>query len=763
MTIVTGHVSRGVRLRWLPVLLTTSLMCAATVAFADDEAAPAAPASAPGAAPQGVETLVITGERRETNLQTTGVSASVLTGKDLEDKSVYGLTALQYAAPSLTISDFGSANVLNIRGVGKSQVDVDLPSGVQIYRDGAPTITSYFQNERYYDMAGIEVLRGPQGTFSGKSASGGSITIRTRNPDLGRFDGYAEVIGGDYNEYGYQGALNVPLGDTAAIRIATDQYMRDSYVDMPNNCQDESGASGCYRGTPGDRTLRSYRIGFLWNITDQLEVITKSDVSDLDYGGNPAAGSDDLIKQPRNHDLYHIVIPFSEANDFEGRYNYRDRSERHVVNVKYHFDNGITVSSISGYQDIDTLNNLPTNETVPPPAFFQFYSKAKLKLYSQEFDVISPEDQKLTWVVGAFVDDQKFRVPPFQHNGFGFVGGGPVPGPFDWLSTPWDDEEKDARVFAHVGYKFTDKLEVQLGSSYSRYDRRQDTHWLLGLGSVPLTAPILDFGEVNQGLDQTSTDWNFTVNYQLTDEHFLYGVISRGHTVGGMNLFPPNGDFDESGVFNYELGWKANLFDNHLHTQLNGYYETMDNYQAAFSQPLSGGVNATGAFHNASGESKIWGGEFSAQAVFGNLEGDIGVAYLDSELGTFKDVMNPFTGALVDLSGAKSPFTPKWTGNVGVQYAIHLPWDMTLTPRADFAYADNAQAGLWNSPRITLEERKITNLQLRLDGHQWYVVGAMTNATDEKFAGGIQNNGTLYYPAPPRMWNVRVGYQFGGG
>src|SRR5262245_37613990 len=108
------------------------------------------------------EVLVITAERRTTDLQDTGVSASVLTSEDLVDKSVYGLTAVQYAVPSVTISDYGSANVFNIRGIGRSKVDVDLPSGVVIYFDGAPTIAGYFQNEPFFDLANVEVLRGPQ-------------------------------------------------------------------------------------------------------------------------------------------------------------------------------------------------------------------------------------------------------------------------------------------------------------------------------------------------------------------------------------------------------------------------------------------------------------------------------------------------------------------------------------------------------------------------------------------------------------------------
>src|SRR5258706_7410609 len=136
-----------------------------------------------------VDTLVITAERRTENLQTAAISATVLDEKGLEAKSVIGLNSLQFAAPGVQISDFSSANTFNIRGIGQSAVPIDLPSGVVIYRDGVPTLTGYFQNAPYYDMASVEVLRGPQGTFVGKNASAGAVFIRTRDPELGDFAG----------------------------------------------------------------------------------------------------------------------------------------------------------------------------------------------------------------------------------------------------------------------------------------------------------------------------------------------------------------------------------------------------------------------------------------------------------------------------------------------------------------------------------------------------------------------------------------------
>ena len=138
-----------------------------------------------------IETVVITAERRTEDLQTSAISASVLGAVELENKSVYGLTGLQFAVPGLYIADYSSANTFNIRGIGQSSVNFEYPNGVQIYRDGVPTLTGYFQNSPYFDLASVEVLRGPQGVSAGKSAAAGAVFIRTRDPELD--DGSAAI------------------------------------------------------------------------------------------------------------------------------------------------------------------------------------------------------------------------------------------------------------------------------------------------------------------------------------------------------------------------------------------------------------------------------------------------------------------------------------------------------------------------------------------------------------------------------------------
>lgn len=144
-----------------------------------------------------VELVVVTAERRPTSLQKTSIAASVLSGDDLIKKHVVSLEQLQFTVPSMTVSSSLQGNQFNVRGLGRSGINVQLPSGVQVYRDGVASFPGFFQDEPYYDITSVEVLRGPQGTFSGLNATGGAVYINEKLPDFDSVNGYASVQGGN--------------------------------------------------------------------------------------------------------------------------------------------------------------------------------------------------------------------------------------------------------------------------------------------------------------------------------------------------------------------------------------------------------------------------------------------------------------------------------------------------------------------------------------------------------------------------------------
>jgi iron complex outermembrane receptor protein len=689
-----------------------------------------------------LEEIIVTAERRTESLLATAISASVLSGELLADKGVTSLYDLQYAAPGVMISGFGSANVFNIRGIGRSQVDIDVPSGVVIYRDGAPTLAGYFQNEPYYDLDSIEVYRGPQGTFVGKSAAGGAVFIRTRDPELDSFSGSVEGNVGDYDLLEFTGIVNIPVSDTFALRLGYKHFERDHFYEA---------ITGDYTGHPGEVDNNSFRLGALWQPNEQFEAVLKVDYNDLDFGGNPTTR---YGEEPLG-----VVEQFAD-------FRYTDESLRAVLALKYTTGGGTVLSSLTAYQDLDTVNNLDVNAT--DPLYYAFESKANVKIYSQEFNLISPEDQRVKWVTGLFLQRQEARIPSWRDGGFNFIGNG-LPPEYPWATTPWDKNEDEWAVFAHLAFPLTDALELEAGARYSHYRMDQRTLWVLSFGGAPPdlgnpgVIPWVSADGDRQDLSEDSVDGQVALNWTLNDEHFLYGLISRGHITGGVNLFPPFSSYDEMQVINYETGWKATWADDRFRTQFTVYYESFQDYQANFADVSIGGINNP-TNRNAETTSHLWGLELSGQARFGGFSLDFGAAYLDSELGTFEDVVDPFRTPpdnVVNLSGAEVPFAPNFTGNIGLSYAIPIA-DLYLTPRVDVSYSGETQAALWDTPLVTLESRTLVNglLTLGPSSERWAAELWVTNAGDKHYVAGIQNNATLYYAAPPRQYGLRAKFNF---
>lgn len=670
-----------------------------------------------------LEEVVVTAQRRTENLQDVPIAVSVLSGDALTNKGVNSIVELQYAAPGFTVADYGSANVLNIRGIGRSAVDIELPSGVVVYRDGFPTFPGYFQNEPYYDIAAVEVLRGPQGTFVGKSAAGGAVFIRSAAPSLTEFGGNFEVEAGNYQQYGATGVLNMPLGETVAMRIAAHHEQRDEPL--------VDSITGPYTGDPGTPSLSSMRVGLLWQPNDDLNAQLRVDASDLDFGGT--------ITSSYGYPLYHV-----ENNaDFQ----YRDRSIRTVGNVRYTFDNDLVLSSVTGFQRVHTNNNFDRNGA--QPAYDRFDSQGIFKLYSQELNLISPDDERFSYVLGLFAQRTESDIFDWPRRGFNisFTPDYPTIA----LGTPYLKTEDDLSAFVDVKYDFTDALELEVGVRYSNYKLENRTWVVVGDGLSPPTGTLF---RGDQERDDDDVDGKVSLTYKVGESN-LYAIFSRGHINGGFNIVGGQ-SFEPSEVFNYELGWKATWAGGDVRSQVGAYYQTLSKYQAQF---LSAEVNAQNILKNAEGDSKVYGLEASLQAQFGAFGLDFAAAYMDSELGTYPQVIDPFNGGLITISGSRSPFSPELTLNLGTSYAIETG-SFTVTPRIDVSYVSESNGALFENPATLIPSRTLLNAGLRFDMKSWYADAWITNATDKRYVAGIQNIGTIWYPGAPRQYGVRVGVDF---
>jgi iron complex outermembrane recepter protein len=188
----------------------------------------------------GVLDIVVTAQRRSENLQNVNIAATAISGDDLASKAVVRQLDLQSIAPGLSIVKAGLTESVNIRGIGLASGSPQVANGVASYLDGVfqPPIVS---TGSFYDISTIEVLRGPQGTLVGSNSTGGAIFINTNKPKLGELGGSVNLEYGKYRHLGLNAAVNVPIGQTLAVRLSGLDITRNSYyrdIGIANNKPD---------------------------------------------------------------------------------------------------------------------------------------------------------------------------------------------------------------------------------------------------------------------------------------------------------------------------------------------------------------------------------------------------------------------------------------------------------------------------------------------------------------------------------------------
>lgn len=141
-----------------------------------------ATATASGQSAAVLQEVVVTAEKRSTDLQQTPIAATVLNASQLLNNGVLTVDQLETVSPSLAVDNFGQGDEFNIRGIGKAEHNTQTQAGVITYRNGVASFPGYLEDEPFYDISSIEVLRGPQGTFAGENSTGGAVYITEAAP-----------------------------------------------------------------------------------------------------------------------------------------------------------------------------------------------------------------------------------------------------------------------------------------------------------------------------------------------------------------------------------------------------------------------------------------------------------------------------------------------------------------------------------------------------------------------------------------------------
>ena len=235
------------RMDWLRIALAplaaVVLLAYAPSTLADEpgeEAMPEAAAAEPAqedeqdeavVAPGGIEEITVTARKREESVQDIPIAITAFSGDDLDNININDVMDLQFNVPNVnfTKTNFSGSGSLAIRGIGRSVTAASGDAGTGTHVNGIPITAARIFETEFYDAERVEVLRGPQGTLYGRNSSAGSLNMISRKP-TDEYSGYLEGEYGEYNHYKLKGALNVPLGERLALRVAGMYLDRDGYT-----------------------------------------------------------------------------------------------------------------------------------------------------------------------------------------------------------------------------------------------------------------------------------------------------------------------------------------------------------------------------------------------------------------------------------------------------------------------------------------------------------------------------------------------------
>jgi iron complex outermembrane receptor protein len=719
----------------------------------------AAPAADTGAT---LEEIVITAQRRSEDSQKVPIAVTALQGADLDGKAVTSVADLQYATPSLSIGDSGLTNSVNIRGIGLASGNPNVGNGVATYVDGLfqPPIVS---TNQFYDIADIEVLRGPQGTLVGSNSTGGAIFINSQNPKIGENGGYLRVGAGNYGEVETDGAINLPVSDILAFRAAGEYMSRDSFYT----------SIGPLHTDAGSLDEKSGRLSMLFK-PGEFQALAKIEYTERNTGGYAAS--------PEPGTQY---APFAPANPFQLAYDSpTENHERGLISsleLRDELSNGITLRSLTGYQD-KNIHNLDdydgTAENTPANPQLTYDQYVREREWTEEINILSPKGGSYDWVVGAYGQRNKIDV---NINETGATGPG---GPTLFIFVP--QNKTTTGWFGQLNFKLAPQWELQTGLRYSNFKvdgggfvALRLPSFVCGTPGAPPPAPFngCQVGSTGGNEQDGRVTGKVALNYTLDDLNLLYAFVARGYKSGGFNT--PTANFAPETVMDYELGWKSTLLDGHVRTQLGGFYYQYHNFQ--FQElDIANGVNGIDNLPTAT----IDGIEATVQAHLGSWGADAGLAYVHSKQPSPEPFVNThllpsnatgeqcapgqttgcfdYTPYLQTGSSGPNLYSPEWTFNGGLEYRANLADRVTLTPRVNYAYVSGQFTSLTYS-EVTdyLPAHGLLSALLTLNMRDWEVQLYGSNLTDKLYRSGQGlNNGNYYFYGAPRQYGVRLQYRF---
>jgi len=333
-----------------------------------------------------IEEVIVTAQKREESVQDVPIAVTAFDEEAMKAKQISGFADMRFSAPNVSFSktNFNGSN-FQIRGVGTNLIAASSDSGVGIHVNEVPLIAPLLFETEYFDVEQIAVLRGPQGTLYGRNSTGGAVNMITRTANTEDIEGSIEGQYGDYEHKKITGAINIPIAEQLALRLAGLWLKRDGYTDNLYTGNDVDGRDqysvrGSLRWEPGEDTTIDLMVSYFdedSTRTRSQKTMCHNDPSGLlgclpdrlDYDlPNPTSQLSNMLASTRVLGPALGIFPFGSnarsPNPSDMREVYADRSptyESDETLVTLHVEHELaehTVALVAGYQDTSVLSQM---------------------------------------------------------------------------------------------------------------------------------------------------------------------------------------------------------------------------------------------------------------------------------------------------------------------------------------------------------------------------------------------------------------------
>jgi outer membrane receptor protein involved in Fe transport len=722
------------------------------IAVANPVIAQSADATAPNAQAPAVQTqgdqneIVITAQKRTQRLIDVPQSVSVISGESLERQHAQRLSDYLTRIPSANVveSQAGNSRIV-LRGINTGGVGAT----VATYIDEAPfgSATSLANGAILapdldpFDIARVEVLRGPQGTLYGANSLGGLVKYVTVAPDPHAFDAAAEFGAEDvaHGDLGWwaRAAGNVPVSDNAAFRL-TGSYRRDpGYVDDPRQGKDVNDGH-TYGG----------RFSGLITPTSALKIRVSAMLENIRSNGTNAVDLDPVTLEPAYGALTHERL-IAEPNDI------RDRLYNATIDYDFGPVNLVSASSYGTvdqhiFEDVSAVYGPILTGALHIPLGAGVDQRLGQRRFTQEVRLASSPGHILEWTVGGFYTHERNRL---RQDLFGIDGatGATIPSLDGLLLLDLPSRYTEYAGFANATWHIAPKFELTAGGrwSHNKQSEVQNTTGLI-VGSSVFTG--------------SSSDSVFTYaiapTFKLNPNTRIYARVAKGYRPGGPNAVSPLASdavprtFGPDTTTNYEVGVKTETDDHLLSLEVAAFIIDWKDIQL-LAQIDNLGVNVNGGAARSKG-LEITAGLNPSRYLSLYATGSYVNAHLTEDA----------PAAVGGFKGDPLPYNPKWQWTIGGEYErpmspgvighAGLSWHRTSVRYADF------QPG---APQHRLPGYSQLDAHLGVDVGRFRIDAFGHNLTD---ARGITNigffgdvNGNLAAAViRPRSFGLALGYRY---